>query len=88
VLLSTPERTHTWGADHAGPPPNTCHVREWTIDELGALLEREGFDFGDVELTRSNNAESRLATTLALLYRDATIEQLVRSERDARAGAA
>lgn len=87
VLLSTPERAATWGADHAGPPPNTCHVREWTIDELGALLAREGFDFGDVELTRSNDAESRLATTLALLYRDADIERLVRSERDARTAA-
>ncbi len=87
VLLSTPERAQTWGADHAGPPPNTCHVREWTIDELGALLGREGFEFGDVELTRSNDAESRLATTLALLYRDADVEQLVRRERDARAAA-
>ena len=87
VLLSTPERTHTWGPGHAGPPPNTCHVREWTIDELGALLAREGFDFGDVELTRSNDAESRLATTLALLYRDADVEQLVRAARDSRAAA-
>jgi SAM-dependent methyltransferase len=87
VLLSTPERTHTWGADHAGPPPNTCHVREWTIEELGALLDREGFAFGDLELTRSNDAESRLATTLALLYRDADVERLVRAERDARAAA-
>ena len=87
VLLSTPERALTWGAEHTGPPPNTCHVREWTIDELGALLEREGFDFGDLELTRSNDAESRMATTLAILYRDAAIEQLVRDERDARAAA-
>jgi hypothetical protein len=62
-------------------------VREWTIEELGALLDREGFAFGDLELTRSNDAESRLATTLALLYRDADVERLVRAERDARAAA-
>ena len=43
--------------------------------------------FGALELTRSNDAESRLATTLALLYRDADVERLVRAERDARAAA-
>lgn len=82
VLLSTPERTRTWGDEHQGPPPNTCHVREWTLEELGALLEREGLDRGDLELTRSNDAESRLATSLALLYRDADVEQRVRALRD------
>ena len=87
VLLSTPERARTWGADHDGPPPNTCHVREWTLEELGALLEREGFAWGDLELTRSNDAESRLATSFALLYRDADVEQRVRAVRDAAAAA-
>lgn len=82
VLLSTPERTRTWGDEHAGPPPNTCHVREWTLEELGALLEREGFAWGDLELTRSNDAESRLATSLALLYRDEDVERRVRALRD------
>jgi hypothetical protein len=87
VLLSTPERTQTWGEAHAGPPPNTCHVREWTIQELGELLDREGFAFGDLELTRSNDAQSRMATTLALLYRDEQIEQIVRAARDVREAA-
>jgi hypothetical protein len=88
VLLSTPERDRTWGPNHAGPPPNPCHVREWTLDELGALLDRAGFGHGDLELTRSNDAESRMATSLAILYRDEQVEQVVRAVRDARRAAA
>ncbi len=88
VLLSTPERVHTWGREHAGPPPNPCHVREWTLEELGALLEREGFEFGDLELTRSNDAENRMATSLAILYRDEHVERVVRELRDAAPTAA
>lgn len=87
VLLSTPERARTWGADHLGPPPNTCHVREWTLEELAELLEREGFAWGDLELTRSNDAESRMATSLAILCRDSDIEQRVRAARDAAVAA-
>jgi hypothetical protein len=88
VLLSTPDRDRTWGPNHVGPPPNPCHVREWTLDELGALLDRAGFGHGDLELTRSNDAESRLATSLAILYRDEHVEQAVRAVRDAGRAAA
>jgi len=68
VVLSTPERELTWGADHTGPPPNECHTREWSTPELAAFLEAEGFGIGDVELTRSNDAENQLHTILAMLY--------------------
>src|SRR5581483_4144698 len=43
VLLSTPERDLARGRDHMGPPPKQHHVREWTLRELGAFLEYEGF---------------------------------------------
>jgi glycosyltransferase involved in cell wall biosynthesis len=38
LLLSTPDRLRCRGAGDFGPPANPCHVREWTLDELDALL--------------------------------------------------
>jgi SAM-dependent methyltransferase len=70
VVLSTPERVETWGADHMGPPPNSAHVREWALAELGELLEREGFPHGVVGLTRSNDHANQMATILARLFVD------------------
>ncbi len=71
VVLSTPERTLTWGADHSGPPPNPCHVREWTIAEMATFLGTAGFEHGDLTLTRSNDRDNELQTILALLFADA-----------------
>ena len=75
VILSTPERERTWGEDHAGPPPNRAHVREWSIAELAALLEREGFDHGELGLTRSNDQTHQMATILARLFTDADLAE-------------
>jgi len=80
VVLSTPERDGTRGADHMGPPPHFCHVREWSLDELGELLGRWGFEHGDLGLTRSNDRSDDQDTILAVLFPDAA--------RDARAAAA
>lgn len=69
LLISTPERERTWGADHNGPPPNPAHVREWTQAEFGALLAHMGFDHGEVGLTRSTDHEFKYATILGRLFR-------------------
>jgi SAM-dependent methyltransferase len=42
ALISTPERNRKRGLNHLGPPPNTCHVREWTVKELQDLLHAFG----------------------------------------------
>src|SRR5205809_365442 len=70
VVLSTPERDLTRGPDHFGPPPNACHVREWTIGELAALLAAEGFDHRWLGLTRSWDQTPHLHTILAFLFPD------------------
>jgi len=67
LLISTPERELTWGADHIGPPPNVHHVREWSLPEFGAFLRAEGFDRGWVGLTRSHNRSRRRATILGVI---------------------
>lgn len=77
ALVSTPERELTWGPLHVGPPPNPHHVREWSIDEFAALLESEGFEHGDVGLTRNNNQHNELKNILAVLFRDAAGYELV-----------
>jgi SAM-dependent methyltransferase len=77
VIISTPERERTWGPLQLGPPPNVAHVREWTQGELAAFLESEGFEHGDMLLTRSNDRENLMATILAVLVgADADAEAL------------
>lgn len=71
VVLSTPERELTWGGDHNGPPPNPCHVREWSSEELRVLLESFGFAHQWMSLTRSNDSSNELKTILCRLFSDA-----------------
>lgn len=40
VLFSTPERLTMYGFNQQGPPVNTAHVREWTMDELKEYIGR------------------------------------------------
>lgn len=70
VVVSTPERDLTWGADHNGPPPNPCHVREWTRDEFSALLDDSGFRHRLMTLTRSNDSHNVKKTILCVLFGD------------------
>lgn len=66
LLLSTPERELYNKAGHLGPPPNTAHVREWTIDELERFLASEGL-LGHFGLTRSNDVVPYMQTILAVV---------------------
>jgi 2-polyprenyl-3-methyl-5-hydroxy-6-metoxy-1,4-benzoquinol methylase len=44
LVLSTPDRSRLDGAPPLGPPLNTRHVREWTMNELRALVRSRGFE--------------------------------------------
>ena len=70
VVLSTPARDLTWGDEHLGPPPNPSHVREWTAEELDALLDQIGFTHRVMTLTRSNDRLNECKTILCELFRD------------------
>jgi SAM-dependent methyltransferase len=70
VVLSTPERRVTWGSEHAGPPPNQAHCREWALPELRDLLAEFGMADTAVSLTRSNDEHALLATIVAAIFPD------------------
>lgn len=67
LVVSTPDRERTWGKTHMGPPPNPAHIREWTLAELAALFEREGFTLAAATHTRSNDGSPDLATIMLVL---------------------
>jgi SAM-dependent methyltransferase len=67
IVLSTPERDLARGRGDLGPPSNPCHVREWTIGELRALLLHFGFDIPFLGLTANNSVERRMSTIIAIL---------------------
>lgn len=75
VVLSTPERDLTRGAEHLGPPPNPCHVREWSREELVQLLRSAGFAHVSAGLTRSNDHDPARHTILACLFREASTRE-------------
>ncbi len=66
LMLSTPERELYQGHDHAGPPLNPAHVREWNIDELERFMASERL-YGFFGLTRSNDQMPYLRTILAAI---------------------
>jgi SAM-dependent methyltransferase len=67
LLISTPERTLTWGQENVGPPPNPAHVREWSLDEFSQLLKAHTFRVGWVGLTRSHSWSLRKKTIVGIL---------------------
>ena len=81
AILSTPERSLTWGARHTGPPPNVAHIREWDLREFSAFLASEGFAYGSVDLTRSNDRDRLKTTILARVFPDEA--RLLLAEQDA-----
>ncbi|MGI8828261.1 MAG: class I SAM-dependent methyltransferase [Candidatus Limnocylindria bacterium] len=78
VLLSTPERELWSGVRDGGPPRNACHVREWSIRELGQLLRTAGLPNHSIGLTRSNDRTEELHTSLAVITADSeTLDKVV-----------
>ena len=70
ILISTPERELWSGVRDSGPPRNACHVREWSIRELGQLLRESGLPNHSIGLTRSNDRTEELHTSLAVITAD------------------
>jgi SAM-dependent methyltransferase len=66
AVISTPDRIRLHGPDHSGPPPNTYHVREWSIDELRALLESEQLEVAYSGWTRANTIDTLGSTILCI----------------------
>lgn len=67
AVISTPERDLTWGPNHMGPPPNTCHTREWNLAELQTLLDRLGMKVEYGGLTRSHDRDPARKTILLVV---------------------
>jgi SAM-dependent methyltransferase len=68
VLLSTPDRDLVNGRTDMGPPRNTGHVREWTLNEFSFFLASQGFHDGTIELVRSNDRSPEKRTVMATLF--------------------
>lgn len=71
VLFSTPEREIHWGSAHRGPPPNRCHVQEWSRCEFQTLLRCSGFTHCVAGLTRANDGDHLLRAILAVCFQSA-----------------
>lgn len=63
AVISTPDRIRVHGPDHAGPPPNPYHVREWTMAEFRNLLESQQLRLAYVGCTRGWTSDA-LGTTI------------------------
>jgi SAM-dependent methyltransferase len=69
LVLSTPDRTRSFGEDQFGPPLNEAHVREWSASELESFMASEGLR-GISSLTRSNDVMPYFDTILAVVPGD------------------
>lgn len=69
VLVSTPDRILVRGAEDPGPPANTAHVREWSLDELVTLLAAGGLDPAFAGHTINNDRDRLKRTSLVILDR-------------------
>lgn len=67
VILTTPDRYRTYGYDHAGPPMNPHHVREWSLSEMQTLLAEYDIPVSFAGYTRSNNVDSAYNTMFIVL---------------------
>jgi SAM-dependent methyltransferase len=84
VILSTPDRELTNEPGNLGPPPNSAHVREWTLGELEQFLASEGLA-GYFGLTRSNDVMPYMRTSIAAIPGDASAsKEVVRDWFDER----
>lgn len=57
ALISTPDRNLVRGKQHAGPPDNPHHVREWALPELRELVGSVGLEplYCGLTLTHNQN---------------------------------
>ena len=67
ILLSTPDRERVRGPHDSGPPPNTAHVREWSLDELVVLLEAADLSPAFAGHTINNDRDRLKRTSILIL---------------------
>jgi GT2 family glycosyltransferase/glycosyltransferase involved in cell wall biosynthesis len=58
LVVATPDRARTSGADYEGLPPDPTHVREWTLDEITTFLASSGFTVARAEHIRTSTDET------------------------------
>lgn len=66
LLISTPDRIKVRGPESSGPPENTCHVREWSINEFYRLLKKYRFNDMLIGYTNNNNIYQQKNTILVI----------------------
>lgn len=76
AIVTTPERDLVRGSDHAGPPDNPAHVREWSLPEPKSLLRCAGLNIEFAGLTVNNDRGWSKRTTLAVLRQRGTEQQV------------
>jgi hypothetical protein len=67
IVLSTPDRVRVRGPLDPGPPQNPAHVREWTLEELTALLDAGGLRPAFAGHTINNNRQRLKRTSIAIV---------------------
>ncbi len=76
AVISTPDRVKVRGAEHMGPPPNTYHIREWSLPEFGDLIAAQGFQIAYIGHTRSSSVEKSPTTILCACVSDSLPSEL------------
>ena len=81
VVISTPDRARTHGRSNLNCPMNGAHVREWTLQELAALLTSAGLKIEKAGFTRANQFDPGHSTCFLMascptaFYRQFLVDQ-------------
>lgn len=81
LVISTPDRDRARGLGNPGPPANTAHVQEWTLDEFAFLLAKHKLQPVSHGFTRNHSGSKTRNTQVALIsseIKDPDVEQLPR----------
>ena len=62
IVITTPDRLLYYGMEHKGPPPNPCHVREWSMLEFVDLLKSVELSIYHTSYVRSVNTSNEKKT--------------------------
>jgi len=78
VITTTPDRARVRGTEHAGPPPNEAHVREWELNEYSSVIADTGLDLTFAGYTTNNSQARELKTILTLSDPDVSVRAVKR----------
>ena len=57
IVFSTPDRINMYGGNHMGPPVNSSHVREWSMDEFNEYLNQHYLINKQLKSTPNSNTQ-------------------------------